>query len=315
MLHQRSFTRRRTSGMETGIETIAATSFTHLQECLFEEAWKPGLRRFRSDLAFRGQGDAAQPLTTTLQRLGGQSRTVEHHLLRNFRKYAHQHSVSLDSEWGWLALGQHHGLPTRLLDWTYSPLVAMHFATDELRYYDRDAVIWCVDYVKLHQRAPGKLKRVLTGEGSNVFTVEMLTHVAASLKSFDALAKTPFALLFEPPSMDQRIVTQYALFSLMSGPTLQMDSWLAKQPDLVRRIVIPAELKWEIRDKLDQANVTERVLLPGFDGLSMWLTRHYTSRAYLEAQAGNASPGARANPIPEETDRRARMRARPGKAA
>ena len=49
-------------------------------------------------------------------------------------------------------------------------------------------------------------------------------------------------------------------------------------PELVRRIVIPAELQWEVRDKLDQANVTERVLFPGLDGLSTWLTRHYRPR-------------------------------------
>jgi hypothetical protein len=57
-----------------------------------------------------------------------------------------------------------------------------------------------------------------------------------------------------------------------------IEEWLAARPAYYARYVIPAALKWEIRDKLDQANVTERVLFPGLEGLSSWLKRHYTPR-------------------------------------
>ena len=62
--------------------------------------------------------------------------------------------------------------------------------------------------------------------------------------------------------MEDRIVNQFAFFSLASDPRLSLDTWLCKHPDIWRKIIIPAELKWEIRDKLDQANITERVMFP-----------------------------------------------------
>jgi hypothetical protein len=107
----------------------------------------------------------------------------------------------------------------------------------------------------------------------------MLGSVAKTLREFDALSDQHFVIFMDPPSLDARIVNQFALFSLMSGAAISMDDWVQSNQELVRRIVIPASLKWEIRDKLDQANITERVLFPGLDGLSRWLKRYYSVRS------------------------------------
>jgi hypothetical protein len=219
--------------------------------------------------------DARGSLTTRLARL---SPPAERHLLRNFRKFARSSAVPGDSVWNWLTLAAHHGLPTRLLDWTFSPYVALHFATDDPRHFDRDGAVWCVDYVTAHRHLPRPLRRILDEESADVFTTEMLASVAPTLGRFDSLAKEPFLVFLDPPSLDERIVNQFALFSLLSGPELALGEWLAEHPRLVHRIVVPAALKWEIRDKLDQANITERVLFPGLDGLSRWLERYYTPR-------------------------------------
>ncbi|MFB3852712.1 MAG: FRG domain-containing protein [Vicinamibacterales bacterium] len=252
-------------------------SWAELNERLFEGSWKPAIGRFRSSCAFRGQGDVSKDLRTGLARLGA-SVDLENHLLRNFRKYAQREAVPGDSVWNWLAVAQHHGLPTRLLDWTYSPWVAMHFATLHPEEYDRDGAIWCVDYARTNELLPDGLKRILSEEGSFVFTAEMLQRAAGTLHEFDRLAEAEFVVFFEPPSLDDRIVAQFALFSLVSNPRLSLDTWLARNPEVFRKLILPASLKWEIRDKLDQGNINERVLLPGLDGLSQWLRRYYTPR-------------------------------------
>ena len=245
---------------------------------LYEGSWNAGLKRFRSPFAFRGASSARHTLASSLVRLAGGSadvRRLELALLRNFRKYAHGEVVRADSIWDWLALGQHRGLPTRLLDWTYSPLVALHFATDDPTTFHTDGVIWCVNFVQANKRLPPPLRRILEQEGSDTFTVEMLEPFR-TLKAFDALKRDPFVVFMEPPTVDRRILNQLALFSLMSSPHARLDDWLEHHPRLCRKVTVPAALKWEIRDKLDQANINERVLFPGLDGLSRWLARYYT---------------------------------------
>ena len=258
----------------------APRSWTDILDALYAGSWNPALGRFRSPFAFRGLSCKSHSLSSSLVRLAGDAdtRKLELALLRNFRKYAATEGTQADSIWDWLALGQHRGLPTRLLDWTYSPLVALHFATEALEDFDRDGAVWCVNFVEANKRLPSRLRRIMTREGSETLTVDMLT-VFKELRAFDALARTPFLVFLEPPAIDRRILNQLALFSLMSSPTAEMDDWLERHPELSRRVVIPAALKWEIRDKLDQANVNERILFPDLDGLSRWLTRYYLPAA------------------------------------
>ena len=261
------------------MEHIVAESWTQLHELLFAGSWNEQLKRFRATGAFRGAGRAGGGLHTSLSRIGPKYPERERHLIRNFRKYAHRSFVGDESLWNWLALAQHHGLPTRLLDWTYSPYVALHFVTAELNQFHEDGEVWSVNFVATNRGLPRPLRALLDEEGSDVFTGHMLSRAAESLEAFDALSAEPFVIFLEPPSVDDRIVNQSALFSIMSNPRAVLHEWLVRHEQSHRRIVIPAALKWEVRDKLDQANISERVLFPGLDGLGRWLTRYYTERA------------------------------------
>lgn len=260
------------------MQIITVGSWSELMDRLYDESWRPEINRFRSPFVYRGLSDADYPLVTSLSRLDGNFQHMEPHLLRNFRKYAHRNIVERDTTWHWLSLAQHHGLPTRLLDWTVSPLVAAHFATVNTERYHRDGVIWMVNSREVHSKLPSVLKREIDREGADYFTVEMLARAVPNLSDLDALAPPVFTVFFEPPSIDDRITNQFALFSVMPDVNSRLDDWMVDHQNLWRKLIIPAQLKWEIRDKLDQANVTERVLFPGLDGLSQWQKRYYTPR-------------------------------------
>ncbi|HEY3054375.1 MAG TPA: FRG domain-containing protein [Thermoanaerobaculia bacterium] len=255
---------------------IRVKSWIELQEAVFENSWQSAISRFRSNFVFRGAPRASHGLDTSLQTGGFEDHEL--HLLTSFRKYAVESAVHGDWVWNWLSLAKHHGLPTRLLDWTYSPYVAMHFATYDVRHFGEDGAIWCVDYRKTNEMLPKPLRAVLDQHDVNIFTTEMINGVATTLDEFDAMSKHEFVLFFEPPSLDERIVNQFALFSLPSSATLSLEGLLKQREAAYRRIVFPAQLKWEVRDKLDQVNITERVLFPGLDGLSQWLKRYFTTR-------------------------------------
>lgn len=247
---------------------------------ILDQEYNPEINRLRSHFLFRGMPDATFPMVTSLQRnCKEKQRILEPSILKNFGKYARITDPTLkDSAWELMTLGQHHGLPTRLLDWSHSSLIALHFATSENDINDtdkRDGVVWRIDARELAQRLPEDYKAVLRRENTFIFSVETLTEVAPTLEEYDREMAGQCMVMVEPPSEDQRIINQYAYFSPVPMGMDRVDDFLEKNTENTVKYIIDRKVRWDLRDLLDQFNISERIIYPGLDGLSKWIGRHY----------------------------------------
>ena len=274
-------------GQEIRIESIG-----DLIEFSFEESLREDIKRHLVYYAFRGLAKASYTLTSSLKRNSrGNAAIVEKRSLINFQKYGQMlEPLVARSIWDCMIIAQHHGVPTRLLDWTYSPLIAMHFATahvDSPEEIDEDAAIWAIRIDQVNKMLPQHYKDAIEKHKALAFTFDMLKKVYKDEEEYEVLRRydedmgDKRFLFFEPPSVDARIVNQYALFSLLPSALDPLDDFLENTPrDLLfaRKLILPKELLAGFRDKLDIMNINERMLFPGLDGLAGWLRRKYYHR-------------------------------------
>ncbi len=261
-------------------QTIEITTLDEVMNIVTEQEYNPTKKRYRSPYIYRGLAKSTFNLSTSLDRnCKHLHRELETSILRNFTKYAMTEDPTLiDSVWNQMILGQHHGLPTRLLDWTYSPLTALHFATTEnnLDKMERhDCVIWKIDIAEIRDLLPDTYKALLEKENASMFTVDLLNQIAPTTEKYDADMGDHAMVIIEPPSIDPRIINQYSYFSITPGGMDDIEKFIADNTKKTVRYIIPGTLRWRIRDMLDQLNINERIVYPGLDGLSQWLKRRY----------------------------------------
>lgn len=254
--------------------------FHEIWDIISEQAYDNRINRYRSSCLYRGLPNVNFHLETSLARnCKDKGKILEKSILRNFTKYASIENPGLEnSKWRQLIIGQHHGLPTRLLDWTYSPLAALHFATSGEAFSqmeENDCVIWAIDIEEINGLLPEKYSDELQKENAYLFTVKMLEQVVQELDQYDNDMKADAMVLLEPPSIDQRIINQYSYFSVIPRDITDIEAFLESQTVNTVKYIINKSLKWRIRDMLDQLNINERIVYPGLDGLSVWIKRHY----------------------------------------
>ena len=257
------------------------TNVQSVLKILSEQPEDLATNRYRSSYLYRGLPNKKFKLVTSLERNCKKKKDkLERNILRNFSKYAQLIDPSIQSStWRQIILGQHHGLPTRLLDWTYSPLGALHFALgdEDLENLDKeDGAIWKIDVGEINKLCPEKYQDKLKEEDAWLFTVEMLAQITADdLSVYDTDMNESCFVMLEPPSIDQRIINQYSIFSVMPKGITNIEDFLSRSTNNTIKYIIKKDIKWRIRDMLDQLNMNERTLLPDFDGLCKWLKRHY----------------------------------------
>jgi FRG domain len=232
---------------------------------------------------FRGQPNADYSLTPSIQRTvsslrRGDAIQVESVLLAEFQSQAHlllRESLLPDYRdvISWWTLMQHHGAPTRLLDWTKSPYVAAYFAVESQP--DRDGAIWLFH----NRRLIVRMKEL--GEPS-------MEEVFKDLQGFFLSENNRSCChLFERKQKIERMVTQQGGFTvspdILANHADIIEQALLKNDDKewFRKIVIPAELKPEFLLQLHRLNVNGIALFPGIDGLG----RSMKELATLQAES------------------------------
>lgn len=251
----------------------------NISELITNQEYDKRLQRHRSSFLYRGLPNLEYKLQTSLQRnCKDKQYDLEKSVLRNFAKYAEIEDPQLKSSiWRQMIRGQHHGLPTRLLDWTYSPLIGLHFATsgEDLDNMDKhDGVLWKIDIKEINQLLPQNYRDKLNENSAYLFTIDMLVGLTSDIESYDNKMGNGAMVLIEPPSIDERIINQYSYFSIIPK-NMNIEEFLGTKTNNTVKYIIDKNLRWRVRDMLDQLNINERIVYPGLDGLSSWLKRHY----------------------------------------
>jgi len=242
--------------------------------------WSEIHRHSRKGWIFRGMKNSKWALETAVERKGwrrtGRTSNLtekEAIILREFqRRYHHysQHPPQIDDTLEWLSVMQHHGAPTRLLDWSYSIYVAAYFALEEST---GDCAVWALNTKWLFR----ELKKVYEDSRHKKFLAEGIMDTQEHRSLFRDIfmdnVRKPFVASFTPFRLNERLTIQKGTSLVPSDLSKKFEENLSNMPGYdkktnLKRIIIPRSIQSEAMESLFNMNISRATLYPGLDGFS-----------------------------------------------
>lgn len=209
---------------------------------------------------------------------------IEEEIFREFRRSYHNYSNNVpdrDCTLEWLSIMQHHGAPTRLLDFTYSIWVAAYFALERA---NGDSAVWALD---AHWACDESAEIMRAAGKPQSDKIDSLTKWQEGDEEIvnNLFFKHPYlkiACALNPFRLNERLRIQKGVFVLPGDVTVPfLDNLLALpgQGKLIK-IVIPAELCLHGLIQLFEMNISRTSLFPGLDGYAQSLGIYHPGVRY-----------------------------------
>lgn len=220
---------------------------------------------------FRGLTDIDYELVPSIYR-NPYSSDKELNFLGKFKS----HSIPFldhipQNDWEWLFLMQHYGVPTRLMDWSESPLVALTFALKNVKdgiENKKDSIIYCLNPIELNQKVSGHNFR---DSDPIPFIGEDLLHmygVGQNKKN-----NLPIAII--GPLNNHRIIAQKGTFTLFPHSIESGFTTHNSTKDFLSKIILNKECLSDLKEDLYNLGITYESLFPGLDSISKDIINTY----------------------------------------
>lgn len=242
---------------------------------------------------YRGQSDASWELESSLHRafveaenihqdFRGKAKTInkiahERVMIDRFMCNAHIYLSHLPKEndtLSWLSLMQHHGSPTRLLDFSFSPYVALFFALES---GGDSASVYCINH------------QAITNDDNEYFG-NSRPEIYSRILEGEQASDDPCLFAFEPTFSNHRLLAQQGLFvatnTLKYSHEQIIKDYEIKEGEIVK-YVIPRELRYSGLRKLNQMNINAANIYPGLDGFCKSMRRQPVFGLEWQRRVGN----------------------------